>query len=120
MIDKLDDLRTRVRGRVLLPGDDGFDQARRPWNLAVEQSVPAVVEAADADDVAALVRFARARGLTVSAQPNGHGATGDLDGAILLRTRLLDALEIDPDARRAASARGCPRAASRRPPRRTD
>ncbi|GAT66864.1 FAD-linked oxidase [Planomonospora sphaerica] len=108
MIDKLSDLRTQVRGRVLLPGDGGFDQARRPWNLAVEQSVPAVVEAADAADVAALVRFARTRGLTVSVQPNGHGATGDLDGAILLRTRRLDALEIDPDARRARVGAGLP------------
>ncbi|MBG0815913.1 FAD-binding oxidoreductase [Planomonospora sp. ID82291] len=108
MIDDLRDLRTHVRGRVLLPGDDGFDQARRPWNLAVEQSVPAVVEAADAADVAALVRFARARGLTVSAQPNGHGATPALNGAILLRTRRLDALEIDPDARRARVGAGLP------------
>ncbi|MGN9837322.1 FAD-binding oxidoreductase [Nonomuraea sp. H19] len=106
MINKLNDLRTLVRGRVLLSGDDGFDQARRPWNLAIEQSVPAVVEAADAADAAAVVRFARARGLTVSAQPNGHGATANLDGAILLRTRRLDTLQIDPAARRARVGAG--------------
>ncbi|MEV0233695.1 FAD-binding oxidoreductase [Nonomuraea sp. NPDC050786] len=106
MTNKLNDLRNLVRGRVLLPRDDGFDQARRPWNLAVEQPVAAVVEAADTADVAAVVRFARTRGLTVSAQPNGHGATGDLDGVILLRTRRLDALEIDPAARRARVGAG--------------
>ncbi|MBE1463666.1 hypothetical protein [Kibdelosporangium phytohabitans] len=43
-------LRSVVRGHVLLPNDPGFDAARRPWNLAVDQSVMAVVEAADADD----------------------------------------------------------------------
>src|SRR5690606_19207546 len=31
---------------------------RRPWNLAVDQPAAAVVEAADAADVAALVRYA--------------------------------------------------------------
>ncbi|MFC4113129.1 FAD-binding oxidoreductase [Nonomuraea zeae] len=102
----LNELRTLVRGRVLLPGDDGFDQARRPWNLAVEQSVPAVVEAADAADVATLVRYARPRGLKVSAQPSGHGATGDLDGAILLRTGRLDQVSVDASARTARVGAG--------------
>jgi hypothetical protein len=55
-MNALNTLRSAVRGQVLLPGDSGFDAARRPWNLAVEQPVAAVVEAADADDVAALVR----------------------------------------------------------------
>ncbi|WP_084959123.1 FAD-binding oxidoreductase [Thermoactinospora rubra] len=90
------DLRTAVTGRVLLPGDDGFDQAAKPWNLSVAQPVAAVVEAADAADVAALVRFARDAGLTVAAQPSGHGAPGDTEGVILLRTARLDALEVDP------------------------
>ncbi|MCG5216035.1 FAD-binding oxidoreductase [Streptosporangium sp. KLBMP 9127] len=105
-MNNLNELRALVRGRVLLPGDDGFDQARRPWNLAVEQAVPAVVEAADAADVATLVRYARARDLRVSAQPSGHGATGDLDGAILLRTGLLDEVSVDPIARTARIGAG--------------
>src|SRR5690606_40137336 len=46
----LADLRRAVRGEVLLPGDAGFDAARRPWNLAVDQPAAAVVTAADAAD----------------------------------------------------------------------
>ncbi|MBN6055684.1 FAD-binding oxidoreductase [Nonomuraea sp. RK-328] len=99
-------LRTAVRGQVLLQGDPGFDAARRPWNLAVEQPVAAVVEAADADDVADLVRYAASAGLGIATQPNGHGATGRTEGTILLRTRLLDTLEIDPAARRARVGAG--------------
>ncbi|WP_030174495.1 FAD-binding oxidoreductase [Spirillospora albida] len=101
-------LRSAVRGQVLLPGDPGFDTARRPWNLAIEQPVAAVVEAADADDVAALVRYARSAGLTIATQPSGHGATGRTEGAILLRTGRLDTLEIDPIARRARVGAGVP------------
>ncbi|WP_027942656.1 FAD-binding oxidoreductase [Amycolatopsis taiwanensis] len=99
-------LRSAVRGRVLLPGDDDFANATRPWNLAVEQPVAAVVDAEDADDVAALVRYARDNGLTVTAQPSGHGASGDVDGVILLRTRHLDELRVDADARTARVGAG--------------
>jgi FAD/FMN-containing dehydrogenase len=99
-------LNSVVRGQVWLPGEPGFDAARRPWNLAVEQPVDAVVEAADADDVAALVRHARGRGLGIATQPNGHGATGRTEGTVLLRTRRLDTLEIDPAARRARVGAG--------------
>ncbi|WP_433248914.1 FAD-binding protein [Streptosporangium sp. CA-135522] len=91
-----DGLRSVVRGRVLLPGEDGFDQAAKPWNLAVEQSVAAVVEAEDVEDVSALVRHARRAGLAVAAQPSGHGASGYIDGAILLRTGRLDSVEVAP------------------------
>ncbi|MBB5790767.1 FAD-binding oxidoreductase [Jiangella mangrovi] len=101
-----DDLRRTIRGRVLASGDDGFDAARRPWNLAVEQPVRAVVEAADADDVAATVRFARRAGLSVAAQPSGHGATGDVDGVILLRTGALNGVQVRPSERLACAGAG--------------
>ncbi|MBT2235766.1 FAD-binding oxidoreductase [Nonomuraea sp. NEAU-A123] len=93
------DLRNTVRGRVLLPGEDGFDEAARPWAVGVHQPVAAVAEAANAEDVAALVRYAREAGLTVTAQPSGHGASGDVQGVILLRTGRLDWVEVDAQAR---------------------
>lgn len=94
----IDELRTSVRGRVWLPADADFDAVRRPWNLAVEQHACAVVEAADADDIAQLVRFASARNLPIATQPSGHGATGRASDAILLRTARLDTIDIDPAA----------------------
>ncbi|MQY06500.1 FAD-binding oxidoreductase [Actinomadura macrotermitis] len=99
-------LRSLVRGRVLLEGDEGFDEARLPWNRAVEQPVAAVVEAADAADVAAVVRHARDAGLAVAAQPSGHGAGGNTAGTILLRTRALDGLRVDAPARTARAGAG--------------
>ncbi|MFI7188995.1 FAD-binding oxidoreductase [Nocardia nova] len=99
-------LRSAVRGRVLLPGDDEFDAARTPWNLNVHQPVAAVVYAEDADDMAAVVGYARGAGLSVTAQPNGHGASGDTGGAILVRTRRLDRVEVDPVRRRARVGAG--------------
>ncbi|MVU80069.1 FAD-binding protein [Nocardia sp. ET3-3] len=99
-------LRSAVRGRVLLPGDAEFEAARTPWNLSVDQPVAAVVHVENADDMAAVVRYARDAGLSVTAQPNGHGASGDTAGAILVRTRLLDRVEVDPVRRRARVGAG--------------
>lgn len=94
----IDELRASVRGRVWLPADTGFDEVRRPWNRAVEQHSCAVVEAADADDIADLVRFASARDIPIAVQPSGHGATGRATDAILLRTAALNTIGIDPVA----------------------
>ncbi|MFI9505888.1 FAD-binding oxidoreductase [Nocardia sp. NPDC052566] len=92
-------LRSAVHGVVLLPGDDGFEQAARPWNLAISQSVAAVVEVADDFDVAVALEHARQTGRRVVTQPTGHGATGDIDDAILIRTGRLDGIEIDAERR---------------------
>jgi FAD/FMN-containing dehydrogenase len=105
-MNALHNLRSTIRGQVWLPGEPDFGTARRPWNLAIEQQVDAVVEAADAADVAALVRHARTAGLTITTQPNGHGASGRTAGTILLRTRRLDTLQIDPATRLARVGAG--------------
>lgn len=100
-------LRSAVRGTVLMAGDNGFEQACRPWNLAVKQHVLAVVEIADAADAAGVVRYANAAGVSVSVQPNGHGASGNLTGdVILVRTRRLDFVRVDPGTRSARVGAG--------------
>jgi FAD/FMN-containing dehydrogenase len=101
-----DELRTVVRGSVLAAGDEGFEQAPRPWNLAVDQPVRAVVDAADADDVVGLVRRARLMGLTIATQPSGHGAAGNVEDVVLLRTSRLDELDVRPDRRLARVGAG--------------
>jgi FAD/FMN-containing dehydrogenase len=82
-----------VRGRVVLPDDAGWDEARQGWNLAVDQRPAAVVEAAGAEDVQAVLRS----GLRVAPQSTGHGseALPDLEGAVLLKTARLRDVAVD-------------------------
>jgi FAD/FMN-containing dehydrogenase len=96
-------LRDAVAGAVHAPGDASWDQARQAFNLLLDQRPAAVVEARDARDVAAAVRFARANGLRVAPQATGHnaGPLGDLSGTLLLKTSALVGVEVDPIARRA-------------------
>jgi hypothetical protein len=52
-------LRSRLRGSLFRPGEEGYDGARAAWNLNASQMPAVVVVAEDADDVLAAVRFAR-------------------------------------------------------------
>jgi hypothetical protein len=96
-------LRAAMGGRVFVPGQADYDQARRPWNLAVDERPAVVVAAESPADVAQAVRYARARGMRVAPQGTGHGAGAlePLDGALLLRTTGMRAITIDPAARTA-------------------
>jgi FAD/FMN-containing dehydrogenase len=99
-----------LQGRLVSPGDDGYNDARLGWNLAVDQRPAAVAEAASAADVQAVVRHALATDVRVAPQATGHGAEAlELDalrGAILLKTAGLDAIAVDPAARTATIGAG--------------
>lgn len=88
---------------VHLPGDPGYDVARVPWNLAVDQLPAAVAEPADADEVAAVVRAARAAGLRVAPQSTGHNAAPlaarGLDDVVLVRMHRMRGVEVDAERR---------------------
>jgi hypothetical protein len=103
---RFDNLRRVVAGRVHVPGDAGWDEVRRPWNVAVEQTPLAVVEVADAEDVRHAVRWAADNDRQVTAQPVGHGARDDLDQVLLLRTRALNGIKVDLAARTAMVGAG--------------
>ena len=93
----------QIDGRLAVPSDADWDQARLAWNLAVDQQPEAVVFAESAADVAATVGFATANGLKVAPQGTGHGAgpLPPLGGTILLKTERMRGISIDPEERTA-------------------
>jgi FAD/FMN-containing dehydrogenase len=95
------DLRARLRGTLLRPGDAGYDEASRAWNLNARQRPAAVVVAEGADDILAAVRFARAEGLGVGVMATGHGVGAPCDGGLLVNTSRMRGVRIDPEGRTA-------------------
>jgi FAD/FMN-containing dehydrogenase len=51
-----------IEGRVATPADSDWDDARRAWNLVVDQHPSAVAFVESAADVSTVVRFAGDRG----------------------------------------------------------
>ncbi len=95
-------LRGLLDGRVFLPGDPGYDAARTPWNVAVDQRPAAVAVPTSADEVVLVVRAAADAGLRVVPQSTGHGAgplAGRFDDAVLLRLSDFTGVTIDPERR---------------------
>ncbi len=93
---------------LVMPGHPGWDQARRAWNLAVDQHPAAVALPASAQDVTDVVRFAREYGLRVAAQGTGHNAAplGPLADTVLVKTAAMRRLTVDPAARIARAEAG--------------
>jgi FAD/FMN-containing dehydrogenase len=94
-------LRHRIDGSVVTPQDSDWDEARTAWNLAVDQRPVAVAIPESADDVVAIVDYAREHGFRVAPQGTGHGSPSmtSLEGAILLRTTRMKDVTIHADER---------------------
>lgn len=100
-----DRLREALGARVILPGDDGYDEARLPWNVAVDQRPFAVARPESAEDVVGVVRAAVASGLRVAPQSTGHAAGAladtDLSETVLVSLAGLRGVTVDPETRTA-------------------
>src|SRR6266511_5863678 len=103
-----DELRGRFRGALLRPGEEGYDEARRVWNGAIDRRPTLIARCAGADDVVAAVRFARERGLVVSVRGGGHAVAGHAvcDAGLMIDLSLMKAIRVDPGARTARAAGG--------------
>ncbi|MFE3905220.1 FAD-binding oxidoreductase, partial [Streptomyces sp. NPDC059153] len=65
-----------------------------------------VVEAAHADDVRTAVTDAAGRGLPVHVHATGHGLPGAVEGGVLISTRRMDSVQVDPVHRTARIGAG--------------
>jgi len=96
-------LRRGFQGQVLLPGQGGYDQARRVWNAMVDRRPGLVARCASPADVAAAVGFARAHELEVGVRCGGHSVLGISvpDGGLMVDLSPLGTVRVDPQQRRA-------------------
>jgi hypothetical protein len=95
-----------VRGPVLTPSDPAYADEAAGFNTAVVHTPDLIVGATSAADVAEAIRFAGARGWPVTVQATGHGAHSPITTGLLVTTRRLDRLEIDPQTRTATVGAG--------------
>src|SRR5687768_5072016 len=95
----VDDLRLRVRGPVFAAGDDGMATEVATWNVAVQHTPAVAVGATCAADVQAAVSWAVAHDLKVAVQATGHGPVRNAAGSLMITTRRMQGVAIDPDRR---------------------
>ena len=95
------ELRSTLHGSVLFPGDPGFEDECKVYNPVVRHKPHAIVVPTCSADVAAAVGYAAFVGRPVAVQATGHGIGVPADGAVLINTRRLDSVTVDPRERTA-------------------
>lgn len=102
------ELRTRLRGDVLLRGEPGYDEARVTFNATVDHQPAAIYQPRDTADVVAAVRLARDAGLPICVRGGGHSVAGHAvgEGALGIDLRLMRDVAVDAVARRASVGGG--------------
>jgi FAD/FMN-containing dehydrogenase len=96
-------LRSRLAGRLVMAGDARYDELRQVQDATLDRRPLAIVHAANAEDVALAVRFARDHGLTLAVRSGGHSMAGHsmVDGAVVVDLSGMKRISIDPVIRTA-------------------
>src|SRR6202790_3024556 len=102
-------LKDSLRGVLFLPGNPGYDEARRVLNETIDRHPALVVQASGAADVRTAVKFAREHSLLLAVKCGGHSQSGQstCDGGMQLDLSRIRGVRIDPAAHRAYVGGGC-------------
>ncbi|HEV8581965.1 MAG TPA: FAD-binding oxidoreductase [Thermoanaerobaculia bacterium] len=105
----IEDLRARLRGPLLLPGEAAYDESRSIWNAMIDRRPGLIARCLGTADIVTCVHFARGHGLTLSIKGGGHNISGlaVCDGGLMLDLSLMRGVWVDPAAQTARAQAGC-------------
>ena len=86
-----------IRGDVIRPDDDTYDEARQVFNAMIDKRPGLIVQCAGVADVINSVNFTRSTDLLVAVRGVGHNVAGTsvCDGGILIDLSQMKGLHID-------------------------
>ena len=102
------ELRDSLRGALLLPGQPGYDEARRVLNASIDRHPALIVQPTGAADVRTAVTFARQHGLLLAVKCGGHSYAGKstCEGGMQIDLSRMRGVHVDAQARKAYVAGG--------------
>src|SRR5919201_810579 len=94
-------LRGQLRGPLLGPGDEGYEDARAVWNASIDRRPALIARCTGAADVIAAVRFAGERGILTAVRGGGHNVAGlgTCDGGLVIDCSPMKGIRVDPSRR---------------------
>ena len=103
----IEGLRQSVRGEVIGPSDDAYDEARKVFNAMIDRRPAFVVRCTSTDDVIAAVNFARENELDLAVRGGGHSVPGfgTADDALVIDLAGMHDVQVDTE-RLTARAQG--------------
>ncbi len=106
--ENLQNLKARLRGKLISPGDTYYDHARRVWNGRIDKYPALIVRCADLTDILNTIHFARERHMPIAVRSGGHSMVGYsvCDDGLVLDLSGMKGLWIDPVKGRAQAQAG--------------
>jgi FAD/FMN-containing dehydrogenase len=107
-VSPLADLKARLSGNLILPGDGAYDDARKVWNAMIDKRPSAIARCSGVADVIEVVNYAREKNLSITVRGGGHNVAGKAvrDGAIQIDLGRLHGIRVDPGTKRARAQGG--------------
>ena len=99
---KIEELRVGFKGRIILPSDVAYDDARKIWNAMIDKHPAVIAQCSTTVDVVRAVKFARDHGILLAVRGGGHNIAGNAicDDGIVIDLSKMKAAHVDPIARR--------------------
>jgi len=87
-----------LSGQVLVPGDLGYDEARRIHNGLIDKHPAVIARCQHTADVLRAVTFGRSEGLEISVRGGGHNVAGRAvtEGGLMIDLSLMKGIHVDP------------------------
>lgn len=95
-------------GRLLQPGDAGYEEARKVHNGLIDKRPLLIAQCRRTADVVGAVNLAREQKLEVAVRGGGHNVAGraTIDDGLMIDLATMKAIEVDPKARTAVAQGG--------------
>jgi FAD/FMN-containing dehydrogenase len=103
------DFEASLRGKLIQPGNNDYDSARKVYNAMIDKHPALIVQCADIADVINSVNYARENNLLLAIRGGGHngGGLGICDNGLVIDLSLMNGIHIDPQAKTALVQGGC-------------
>jgi len=98
------DFQSGFKGKVRVPGQEGYEQARKVWNGSFDRKPAIIASCTNAADVARAVSFGRSHDLLVAVRGGGHSMSGQsaVEGGLLIDLSPMRAVRVDAAKKRAS------------------
>ena len=105
----VDELKNRLRGEIIQPGDDGYDDSRKVYNAMIDRRPALIAYCADAADVIAAVNFGRENDMLTAIRGGGHNGAGlgICDDGLVVDLSGIKYTRVNPEARTVRVGGGC-------------
>lgn len=97
----IEDFRNQLRGELILPEDDNYDESRKVYNGMIDKKPGLIAKCVDVADVMSAVNFGRENNLLVAVRGGGHngGGLGICNGGLVIDLSGIKFVRVDPKSK---------------------